>query len=71
LQAIRATFEIDKDDFINQQSIDNEKMADKTALEEAQQAAKLEVLNKLGLTNEQAILLGLLPPAKEEKLLGA
>jgi hypothetical protein len=56
----------DKDDFIRQQSTDNEKMAAQTAIQEAQKAAKLEVLNQLGLTNEQAILLGLLAPEKEE-----
>jgi hypothetical protein len=56
----------DKDNFISQQTTDNETMAAQTALQEAQEAAKLEVLNQLGLTNEQAILLGLLPPEKEE-----
>ena len=56
----------DKDDFIAQQSTDNEKMAAQQALLKAQEAAKLEVLNQLGLTTEQAILLGLLPPEKEE-----
>ena len=56
----------DKDNFINQQSTDNEKIAAQTALQETQEAAKLEVLNQLGLTNEQAILLGLLAPEKEE-----
>ena len=56
----------DKDDFIAQQTTDNETMAAQTALQEAQKAAKLEVLNQLGLTNKKAILLGLLPPEKEE-----
>ena len=59
----------DKDNFISQQSTDNETMAAQTALQEAQKAAKLEVLNQLGLTNKKAILLGLLPPEKEEPVL--
>jgi hypothetical protein len=49
--------------------IDINASAERKAKEEADLAAKLAILQQLGLTDEQAIVLGLLPKAEEPTLL--
>jgi hypothetical protein len=47
--------------------IDINASAERKAKEEADLAAKLAILQQLGLTDEQAIVLGLLPKPQEEQ----
>ena len=49
--------------------IDINASAERKAKEEADLAAKLAILQQLGLTDDQAIVLGLLPKAEEPTLL--
>ena len=50
--------------------IDANASAERKTKEEADLATKLAILQQLGLTDEQAIVLGLLPKAEEFTLLG-
>jgi hypothetical protein len=69
---------VETDEIIDREMTDNEfteyqeqqeALAIKEAAEAAEKAAKLAILAQLGLTNEQAITLGLLPKPQEENLI--